>query len=53
MLYRGHSVPELPTDYRFLLNTLPESELLKCMVFLHANIRARPCHVKDFKQPLL
>ncbi|KAH8038785.1 hypothetical protein HPB51_003269 [Rhipicephalus microplus] len=49
---RGVRFPSAPSDYRFLLPTLPSGESMEECVFLHGDLEKRPYRLEDFRAPL-
>ncbi|KAH8034475.1 hypothetical protein HPB51_024654 [Rhipicephalus microplus] len=44
--------PSAPSDYRFLLTTLPSGDGMEECVFLHSDLEKRPYRLEDFRAPL-
>ncbi|KAH7964361.1 hypothetical protein HPB51_027400 [Rhipicephalus microplus] len=44
--------PSAPSDYRFLLPTLPSGDSMEECVFLHGDLDKRPYRLEDFRAPL-
>ncbi|KAH7944735.1 hypothetical protein HPB51_028548 [Rhipicephalus microplus] len=49
---RGVRFPSAPSDYRFLLPTLPSGDSMEECVFLHGDFEKRPYRLEDFRAPL-
>ncbi|KAH7985660.1 hypothetical protein HPB51_026781 [Rhipicephalus microplus] len=49
---RGVRFPSAPSDYRFLLPTLPTDDSMEECVFLHGDLEKRPYWLEDFRAPL-
>ncbi|KAH7986260.1 hypothetical protein HPB51_026694 [Rhipicephalus microplus] len=49
---RGVRFPSAPSDYPFLLPTLPSGDSMEECVFLHGDLEQRPYPLKDFRAPL-
>ncbi|KAH8036430.1 hypothetical protein HPB51_000470 [Rhipicephalus microplus] len=49
---RGVRFPSAPSDYRFLLPTLPSGDSMEECVFLHGDLEKRPYRLEDFRAPL-
>ncbi|XP_072143642.1 uncharacterized protein [Dermacentor andersoni] len=49
---RGNRAMEMENDYQVVLPSLPTGRLVLNTVFLHADIRARPYRVEDFRDAL-
>ncbi|KAH8041483.1 hypothetical protein HPB51_016928 [Rhipicephalus microplus] len=49
---RGVRFPSAPSDYRFLLPTLPSGDSMEECVFLHGDLEKRAYWLEDFRAPL-
>ncbi|KAH8042608.1 hypothetical protein HPB51_024829 [Rhipicephalus microplus] len=49
---RGVRFPSAPSDYRFLLPTLPSGDSMEECVFLHRDLEKKPYRLEDFRAPL-
>ncbi|XP_037505519.2 uncharacterized protein LOC119381835 [Rhipicephalus sanguineus] len=50
-LSRGSRI-EMPQDYAVILPPLPNGYVVQNTVFLHADVKGRPYHAEDFREPL-
>lgn len=50
-LSRGSRI-EMPQDYAVILPPLPTGYVVQNTVFLHADVKGRPYHAEDFREPL-
>ncbi|KAH7986332.1 hypothetical protein HPB51_026685 [Rhipicephalus microplus] len=49
---RGVRFPSAPSDYRFLLPTLPSGDSMEECVFLHGDLKKGPYRLENFRAPL-
>ncbi|KAH7964479.1 hypothetical protein HPB51_027281 [Rhipicephalus microplus] len=49
---RGVRFPSAPSDYRFLLPTLPSGDSMEQCVFLHCDFKKRPYQLEDLRASL-